>query len=649
MQNKKLLIMIFLGLISILYSVSALEIDISYPEANKTYGIDGIENITWTTNEESTCSWSLGSVVNASMGFGTLFNDKKRMITLNENTIFNDGRSNSFLYSFNNKIFIYGGINSSDWLQQSDIYSSSDDGETWQFENYAEYGRRGWWYYYDASSFCEFNGFIYVIAGRDYSNELTSDVWRSSDGSHFERIADNIFGEGRSNLNCVVFNNELYLYSSEYNDMYKSSNGINWTIHTTQTELDTIRGYYGNLIPFKNKVYYAFGWDMSSYYYNPIIYETTNMINFTPVANISYLFSFSGSNLNNLLLPSFAIINKEVFVVLMTAEQSKRTIISTKDMINWKIVSNELGEVTESTISAHKGKLYNYGGAGSSYPYFRNDLNYYENLSSLLVEGDNELTITCNTTDTDLTTKKLIFRRDTLPPSISIFSPTNITYNTNNISIEYSVSDLSLDKVWYELNGVFHGYLTAITTFIAQQASNILTIYANDTLNNQNSVSVSFSIILDSDNDGIANSEDSCPQTYGCSNFSGCGSGLGELLPPITSLQEFELQEGATLPFKFTAADCSGAFYEDAGIKIRVINQSLGIDLTYNASGQGSEFITIDLLNEQYVLNIHTGQLNMSVGTYDIDVMFSNGLSYKTGFELVEKGPENGKGKGRNQ
>ncbi|MDI6737027.1 MAG: hypothetical protein QME12_00740 [Nanoarchaeota archaeon] len=148
---------------------------------------------------------------------------------------------------------------------------------------------------------------------------------------------------------------------------------------------------------------------------------------------------------------------------------------------------------------------------------------------------------------------------------------------------------------------------------------------------------MSFSINPDSDNDGIEDSEDLCPQTYGCSVFSGCDSGLGNLLPPITQLEEFYLQEGAFLPFKFTAEDCSGAFYEDAGIQIRVVNLSLNIDQTFNTSGTGNDYISIDSVNEQYMLNIHTSQMNMGFGIYGIYVMFSNGIVAETRFELAEK------------
>lgn len=153
-----------------------------------------------------------------------------------------------------------------------------------------------------------------------------------------------------------------------------------------------------------------------------------------------------------------------------------------------------------------------------------------------------------------------------------------------------------------------------------------------------------FTILIDSDNDGIDNSNDFCPETFGCLNYSGCSFGLNEWLPPINNLTEFDLQQGATLPLKFSATNCSGAFYEDNDILVKVINTTLAINRDYNASGTGNDYINIT--NHHYSTNIDTNALSMPLGTYDIYAMFSNNLTSIFGFELVQQGPANGKGKG---
>jgi hypothetical protein len=113
-------------------------------------------------------------------------------------------------------------------------------------------------------------------------------------------------------------------------------------------------------------------------------------------------------------------------------------------------------------------------------------------------------------------------------------------------------------------------------------------------------------------------------------------------LPPISLFENFTLQEGATLPLKFKAANETG-FVIDNSVKVRIFNESLGIDKTYNASGEGDGFIKINETEEQYHLNIHTNQLEMPLGDYEIIVSFNNFQQQEIIFELIQ----NDKGKGK--
>ena len=114
-------------------------------------------------------------------------------------------------------------------------------------------------------------------------------------------------------------------------------------------------------------------------------------------------------------------------------------------------------------------------------------------------------------------------------------------------------------------------------------------------------------------------------------------------LPPITTEENFTLQEGATLPLKFNLTD-GNDFVIDNSVLVRIYNTTLGIDHTYNASDIGNDYITIDENNELYLVNIHTGQLNMPEGNYNIIVSFDNYQTGEIGFELLDKA--NGIGKG---
>jgi len=114
-------------------------------------------------------------------------------------------------------------------------------------------------------------------------------------------------------------------------------------------------------------------------------------------------------------------------------------------------------------------------------------------------------------------------------------------------------------------------------------------------------------------------------------------------LPPISLLENFTLQDGATLPLKFNVSD-ENDFVVDNTVKVKIFN-STGFEQDYNASGEGDNFIRINETDQLYIVNIHTNQLEMAVGDYDIDVTFSNFQEEMIGFELIQQGKGRGKKK----
>ena len=81
--------------------------------------------------------------------------------------------------------------------------------------------------------------------------------------------------------------------------------------------------------------------------------------------------------------------------------------------------------------------------------------------------------------------------------NVTIYSPQNITYNTTNISLQFNVSSTyNISTCWYNLNGGSDVEITncSNTTIIAQEGSNHLVLYANNTLGNVNSDNVFFTV-----------------------------------------------------------------------------------------------------------------------------------------------------------
>ena len=80
-------------------------------------------------------------------------------------------------------------------------------------------------------------------------------------------------------------------------------------------------------------------------------------------------------------------------------------------------------------------------------------------------------------------------------PDLQIISPANINYMNATILLNISANDSTLDKIWYNWNETNYTYTVPLNiTF--NEGSNILTAWANDSLGNLNSTTVSFTIII---------------------------------------------------------------------------------------------------------------------------------------------------------
>ncbi|MFH1592309.1 MAG: S8 family serine peptidase [Candidatus Woesearchaeota archaeon] len=75
-------------------------------------------------------------------------------------------------------------------------------------------------------------------------------------------------------------------------------------------------------------------------------------------------------------------------------------------------------------------------------------------------------------------------------------SPQNTTYSITNIDLNYSASDVFLDKVVYTLDGGVETVLSGNTTLSLDGGSHLLNVVANDSGGNFNSVFINFSIDL---------------------------------------------------------------------------------------------------------------------------------------------------------
>ncbi len=123
-----------------------------------------------------------------------------------------------------------------------------------------------------------------------------------------------------------------------------------------------------------------------------------------------------------------------------------------------------------------------------------------ENITSVIwTEGQHNITIWTNDTFENLNSSNLVLTIDTLPPLINITSPLNdSTTADTGIDIKYFISDTNLDKCWYSNDSYSKNTTitcgTNITDITWTEGQHNITIWTNDSANQVNSSSITFTI-----------------------------------------------------------------------------------------------------------------------------------------------------------
>jgi leucine-zipper-like transcriptional regulator 1 len=141
---------------------------------------------------------------------------------------------------FQEKMWVIGGNMDSDYF--SDVWWS-DDGITW---NIAKSGDSEGFSDRKGVSCLSFNNKIWIIGGVDYGG--ISQVWTSTDGSDWT-IETTPPWDGRGHHVSYVHNNKIWVvggsvYATEYyQDVWSSSDGINWQKEIDEIGQDTLYGH----------------------------------------------------------------------------------------------------------------------------------------------------------------------------------------------------------------------------------------------------------------------------------------------------------------------------------------------------------------------------------------------------------------------
>src|SRR3989344_1706967 len=139
--------------------------------------------------------------------------------------------------------------------------------------------------------------------------------------------------------------------------------------------------------------------------------------------------------------------------------------------------------------------LYSLDGAGNITMTNKNNSDFGA-INSTMAQGSHNVIYSCNDTSNNRNASVTrYFSTDSVFPLLSIAYPTNISYSINVSALNYSITELNKDRCWYGNSTANFTDVAAGVNFTSVQSnegSNTWTVYCNDTANNLNSTSVTF-------------------------------------------------------------------------------------------------------------------------------------------------------------
>lgn len=174
------------------------------------------------------------------------------------------GRIEHTLTVFDNKMWLIGGKTNvpEGFHSLNDVWYSTD-GTNWTLATDTPE-----FYGISAHATVVFNNRLFVIKEGSSDGQPTNTVYSSNDGINWQLETTNAFPR-REAFNAVVFNNEIYVMggvkfdgaNTEYhNDVFKSADGVTWSLATTGTDSFTERAF-GKATVYDDKIWVIAGRD----------------------------------------------------------------------------------------------------------------------------------------------------------------------------------------------------------------------------------------------------------------------------------------------------------------------------------------------------------------------------------------------------
>lgn len=492
-------------------------------------------NITITNN---TC------YANAYMGIRFLSNlgsflNNNSFVTFNNlsyNAVFGiEFNGNESLISFNmahgngdSGIGIFGDNNTISNNVASDchdaIFQTTGGGNNNLFKNNTLYSSNHGFYtsgnnttYINNTVYDNFQGFLIF----DNNANITSNIIKNNTHGIYSRYASG-YGVNNTIYNNTFFNNTqdgIYIGTgADYHEVYN-----NTIFNTTQNAIQSLSSsntFYENIIYNNSNGFLFVGSSNNILYDNTVennsygVYTQSNSDASNILSNIFclntnqdlYFTSDSNSNSGNNTCDSIQDDDSNTVSCLESCGTAAVSPLTTTPTIDPATVyttgdlycNSTLTDTAQSTLIAYwtwyKNDVVNLTGIKYS---ILNNTN--TNITVLLASNTTKLdNWTCEVTPSDgmdngtAENSSIVMIQNSIP-TITVYEPINKTYNTTSIELNVSANE-PIDTWWYSLNSGTNTSFTPNTTITGVEGQNNITIWANDSVNNNQSSTVYFTV-----------------------------------------------------------------------------------------------------------------------------------------------------------
>ena len=370
-------------------------------------------------------------------------------------------------------------------VYNQDVLTSNDFGVSWTKINNDYNGAEGQNAYV---TIADKNNNLFVIEG-------DQDVWKSDDsGTSFTKINSTDFNGGNGNIFGIAVDSSNIIYVVDAQaDVWKSSDsGVSWSLAKDDYNAGAGNNAEGMTIDSDNILYIL---DLQD------VWKSSDLgISWTKI-NDDFNGAGDSENGKSIAIDS----NNNVYVIdggedVFSSTDSGTTFTKTATNFNGANgITPTMTTVVRQTNLSFQEKICFISDCSDGV-WQNADLNNLDFYGKYFQYSINFSTPDSGTTPS-LKDVSIDYTINNSAPNLIIFSPqSEIVYSNNNVSLNFSVSDLenNLDSCWYEFEKVNVSILNcANTTFnVSGDGNYSLVVYANDSLNYLNYSNVVFSVLI---------------------------------------------------------------------------------------------------------------------------------------------------------